>query len=161
MNSEILMPEGEEIACFPSVTTNPPDLAWHSGSSQNSDMDASVLLSRSGRLEVSDQQAIAYSCAEDAILSVCTNVISTCGVHLYLENKSNRRKYRFAMSRDLFGWLVMERFWGSLDSKRGGKKIQMFEPCQFAMGQACDLALRILFARKRHGYSLIGFVGVD
>lgn len=94
----------------------------------------------------------------ETLVSACDGASS---VSLYLEHGALRRRYRVVVGVDLFGWLVVERYWGSLSSKRGGRKVNLFAPDEQSRGLAKKMMLRLLATRKRNGYAVLGFAGLD
>lgn len=98
----------------------------------------------------------AFRCARELLGTACTG--DAASIHLYFENAENRRRYRMVVSRDLFGWLEVGRYWGALDTRRGGGKVQLFEPDDRGHQIARQLVLKTLASRRRRGYAVLGLV---
>jgi len=68
-------------------------------------------------------------------------------------NKDKRRYYRLLLGTDLLGYLVLEREWGSLDTKQSNKKTEVFS-LKDIEGLAVKLD-QVVKTRKSHHYELI------
>ena len=65
--------------------------------------------------------------------------------------ETDTRYYAVRIQRDLFGDLILTRYWGGKDSHRGGEKR---EPC-VSEDFAYDRLEKIKKDRQRHGYNLV------
>ena len=105
------------------------------------------------------REELAAQRVRETLVAACSDGAS--GVSLYMEHGSLRRRYRVVVGADLLGWLVVERYWGSLHSRRGGRKVDLFAPDEESRSLAKKMMVKLLATRKRNGYAVLGFAGIE
>lgn len=63
-------------------------------------------------------------------------------------HQQKRRYYRAYLCRDLFGAVYLYCVWGSLDSKQGGERSEIFSH----WGEALEQMEKVSKRRRQHGY---------